>query len=68
MAIKKMSESKYGVVEYIITSEEDVNELPTKGLTTSSIAKLINEDGTVRIFIYYNENLENNEEGIWFEI
>ena len=68
MAIKKMSESKYGVVEYIITSEEDVNELPTKGLTTSSIAKLINEDGTIRIFIYYNENLENNEEGIWFEI
>ena len=68
MAIKKMSESKYGVAEYIITSEEDVNKLPTKGLTTSSIAKLINEDGTVRIFIYYNENLENNEEGIWFEI
>ena len=30
--------------------------------------KLINEDGTIRIFIYYNENLENNEEGIWFEI
>lgn len=68
MAIKKMSESKYGVAEYIITSEEDVNELPTKGLTPSSIAKLINEDGTIRIFIYYNENLENNEEGIWFEI
>ena len=68
MAIKKMSESKYGVVEYIITSEEDVNELPTKGLTASSIAKLINEDGTIRIFIYYNENLENNEEGILFEI
>ena len=63
MAIKKMSESKYGVAEYIITSEEDVNELPNKGLTASSIAKLINEDGTIRIFIYYNENLENNEEG-----
>ena len=68
MAIKKMSESKYGVAEYIITSEEDVNELPIKGLTTSSTAKLINEDGTIRIFIYYNENLKKNEEGIWFEI
>ena len=66
MAIKKIKAEKNGIVEYILETEGDIALLPKKGVETYSKAFLV-LDGATRTFIYYNEKIKKNEEGIWFE-
>ena len=68
MAYKILSTSNRGVVEFAITSIEDLETLPKKGIATTSTAILINSDG-LRVFMFYDaDGDKGTSDGKWVEI
>ena len=63
--IKMLKCSPTGVVEYCITKENDVDNLPKRNLTIGSTAQLINNDG-LRVFMFTQES--KDVDGQWVEL
>lgn len=51
MAIKKISNDKYGVVEYIMTLESDLDKIPTEGIEINSKAILVHPNIGVKKYV-----------------
>lgn len=67
MAIKKMHEEKNGVIEYVITKEEDLEKLPKNGIAITSKAILVNPTIGVKTYIFYDNDVDKNTDGEWIE-
>lgn len=63
--IKILKCSNTGVIDYCVTKEEDINNLPKQGLTIGSSAQLINSQG-LRVYMFTQE--DKNIDGQWVEI
>lgn len=60
------SSNAYGVVDYSIDKESDVELLPKRGLTTGSNATLT-LGGIMRLW-FFTQASEENKDGIWDEL
>lgn len=64
--IEKLSSNAYGVVRYSVGSEDEIKDLPKKGIKSGSEAELVEDDGNFRIFKF--KRASKNEDGKWIEI